>query len=99
LAQELGGFVGISTATRRHCSASILKRTGGITMEHSGAEFPAYFDPQYNCEMEVLRFRSWAPNPRYLPWIDEIKAELRNMAVLSFGNRGEFSAASTECLV
>jgi hypothetical protein len=34
--------------------------------------------------MEVLRFRSWTPNPRYLPWIEEIKSELRNLADFAF---------------
>lgn len=99
LAQELGGVVGISTATKRHCSASILKRIGGISLEHSGSELPSYFDPQYNCEMEVLRFHSWAPNPRYLPWIDEIKAELRNLGVFDFGKlQPSLIRSATECL-
>ncbi|MEO7145111.1 MAG: hypothetical protein ABI165_16560, partial [Bryobacteraceae bacterium] len=65
LSQALGGGVGISTVTRRHCSASILARIGGRSLEHDGSEIPSYHDEQYKCEMEVLRFSSWAPNPRY----------------------------------
>jgi hypothetical protein len=49
LAQELGGVVGVSTATTRHCSASILRRLGAFSLEDSGMELPPYFDPQYNC--------------------------------------------------
>jgi len=35
--------------------------------------------------MEVLRFHSWAPNPRYTVWIDKIKQELRTVHVLTNG--------------
>jgi len=85
LSQLLGGSVGISTATRRHCSASILRRIGGRGLEYGGAELPTYDDPQFKCKMEVLRFYSWAPNPRYTVWIDKIKQELRTVHVLTNG--------------
>ncbi len=87
LAQGLGGGVGISTVTRRYCSASILRRIGGRSLEHGGSELPPYYDPQYKCEMEVLRFYSWAPNPRYSGWIDEIRSQLQAIPVLSAGTR------------
>jgi hypothetical protein len=83
LSQILGGAVGISTVTRRNGSASILKRIGGRPLEFDSGELPSYHDPGYKCEMEVLRFWSWAPNPRYSMWIDEIKAELRDIPVLT----------------
>jgi hypothetical protein len=83
LSQALGGSVGISTATRRHCSASILRRIGGRSLEYGGAELPAYEDPQFKCSMEVLRFYSWAPNPRYDVWIEAIGQELRTIPVLT----------------
>ena len=85
LSQLLGGSVGISTATRRHCSASILRRIGGRGLEYAGSELPAYDDPQFKCKMEVLRFYSWAPNPRYAVWIEKIKQELRTVHVLTNG--------------
>ena len=84
LAQVLGGVVGITTATKRHSSASILRRIGGFSLENGGLELPPYFDDQYSCEMEVLRFHSWAPNPRYLQGIERIKGQLRTMPVLTF---------------
>ncbi|MCU1335660.1 MAG: hypothetical protein JWO19_1241 [Bryobacterales bacterium] len=85
LSQVLGGSVGISTVTRRHCSASILRRIGGRSLEYEGLELPPYEDHQFKCEMEVLRFYSWAPNPRYSVWIEEIKEELRSVSVLADG--------------
>jgi hypothetical protein len=87
LARSLGGGVGISTVTRRYCSASILRRIGGRSLEHGGSELPSYYDPQYRCEMELLRFYSWAPNPRYSTWIQEIRSQLRSIPVLSAGDR------------
>lgn len=86
LSQVLGGSVGISTVTRRHCSASILRRIGGRSLKCDGLELPPYDDPQFKCEMEVLRFYSWAPNPRYEVWIEEIKQELRATSVLANGS-------------
>jgi hypothetical protein len=83
LARGLGGGVGLSTVTRRNCSSTILRRMGGRSLEHRGAELPAYYDPQFRCEMEVLRFYSWAPNPRYNLWIDGVTAELSAIPVLA----------------
>jgi hypothetical protein len=87
LSQAFGGSVGISTATRRHCSASILRRIGGRSLEYAGVELPDYDDPQFKCRMEVLRFYSWAPNPRYNRWIEEIKQELHAVSVLTDDSR------------
>jgi len=83
LSQLLGGAVGISTVTRRNGSASILKRIGGRPLKCKTVELPSYHDPGYRCEMEVLRFRSWAPNPRFQVWIDRIKAELSDLLVVT----------------
>jgi hypothetical protein len=82
LAQSLGGCVGISAATRRHHSSSILRRIGGRPLAADGAELPPYFDPQYGCEMEMLRFESHSPNPRYNSWIGEIRAHLQTAPVV-----------------
>lgn len=87
LSEAFGGSIGISTATQRHCSASILRRIGGRALEYAGVELPSYDDPQFRCRMEVLRFYSWAPNPRYTPWIEEIKQELHAVPVLTDDSR------------
>ena len=88
LTQELGGAIGLSSVTHRHGSASILRRMGGRSLASHGVELPAYYDPQYECEMEILRFYSWAPNPRYNVWIEEMKACLRTAPVLTNGVAG-----------
>jgi hypothetical protein len=83
LCVQLGGAVGLSTVTQRHCSASILRRIGGKPLESEGLELPSYYDPLYDCQMEVMRFYSWAPNPRYRVWVDEIAAELGRIHVVA----------------
>jgi hypothetical protein len=83
LAETLGGWVAISTATRRNGSAGILRRIGGRSLEHDSLELPAYHDPQYRCEMEVLRFYSWESNPRFRRWIEELKEQFRDVPVFT----------------
>ena len=82
LGQLMGGAVGMSTATRRHCSSSILRRMGGESLKYAGVPIPAYYDPQYECEMEILRFSSWSPNPRYTLWVEEIRQSLQHVPVV-----------------
>lgn len=84
LAEILGGCIGFATATVRHRSASILRRIGGQPLEFAGERLPAYYDPQYNCEMEIVRFKSDAPNHKYRRWIDQISASLLDVPVLWF---------------
>jgi hypothetical protein len=76
LARNLGGCIGVTTATTRHSSASILRRIGGQSLTSGGAELPSYHDPNYRCEMNVLRFESNRPNPRYEAWIEQIRDEI-----------------------
>ena len=86
LAQALGGCVGIATATVRHRSSSILRRIGGSALEIAGEQVPAYYDPQYDCEMEIVRFSSDAPNQKYRRWIDQICAGLLDVPVLALAS-------------
>jgi hypothetical protein len=72
----------MSTATRRHCSSSILRRMGGQPLKCDGIPIPAYYDPQYGCEMEILRFRSWNPNPRFMLWVEEMRHSLQYIPVI-----------------
>ncbi|HWF45605.1 MAG TPA: hypothetical protein VG168_01260 [Bryobacteraceae bacterium] len=82
LAERLGGCLGITTATRNHGSASILRRLGGRPIEWEGVPLPAYFDPQYNCEMEILRFDSTVRNARYAARIAELQATLAKAPII-----------------
>ncbi|HVW86778.1 MAG TPA: hypothetical protein VHB50_18965, partial [Bryobacteraceae bacterium] len=78
----IGGALGISTATERNGSASILRRLGGRSLEWDGAALPAYFDPHYNCSMQMLRFDSRSPNPRYEEAIEQLRQALLNAPVI-----------------
>jgi len=89
--QMRGNAVCLSTATRRHCASSILRRIGGHSLRHNGIELPAYYDPQYNCEMELLKFYSWAPNPRYAIWVSRMKEELSQISIVARHSGPEFS--------
>jgi hypothetical protein len=83
LARLLGGCIGLTAATRRHCSASILRRIGGQPLTWQGDAIPSYFDARYDCEMEVLRFDSSTPNPRFEPWIEDLRRHLSAVPVIS----------------
>lgn len=82
LAQTLGGCIGIATVTQRHASSSILRRIGGRPLSAGGRDLPPYYDPQYGCDMEILRFDSSEPNPRFEAWINELSGYLRTETVI-----------------
>jgi N-acyl-L-homoserine lactone synthetase len=82
LARHLGGCIGVTTATVRHCSSNILQRMGGQPLHAGGTELPSYQDPRYKCEMTILRFDSNLPNPRYENWVEEIRERLIDAPVI-----------------
>jgi hypothetical protein len=82
VARLMGGCIGVTTATERHCSSSILRRIGGSSLNTKGVEIPRYFDPRYDCQMEILRFDSSRPNPRFERWIEELRRYLSAVPVL-----------------
>ena len=82
LLELLGSCTGVATATFRHRSAAILRRIGLESLSHDGVELPPYFDPQYGCEMEVLRFDSRSPNPKYRDWVAEFSFSLTTTPVI-----------------
>jgi hypothetical protein len=82
LANMLGGCIGVSTATVRNCSSSILKRLGGVAVNIAGQILPSYFDPQYDCEMEILRFDSRYPAPRFQRWMDDLRTKMLDIPVV-----------------
>jgi hypothetical protein len=83
LGQLLGGCLGISTATARHHSSSILRRIGGRSLCAGETVLPPYYDTQYGCMMEVLRFDSRAPSFRFVDRIQELQARLAGSPVIS----------------
>lgn len=82
LAQLLGPAYGISTATTRNGSARILQRMGGMSLTLGNEELPSYFDPHYNCEMQILRFDSRLPAARYREGVAQLRHHLQLSSVL-----------------
>jgi hypothetical protein len=93
LAQILGDCVGMATATVRNRSASILRRLGGGDLEIEGEKVPPYYDPQYECQMEIVRFTSSTANPKYWRWIDQIATTLLDVPVLSLTSPAALAVA------
>jgi len=83
LGQICGDCLGMTTATVRHCSSSILRRLGGAPLEVSGIRVPSYYDPRYECEMEILRFDSRKPNPRYASLVARLRNAMANVRVIA----------------
>ena len=81
LAQLLGGALGIATVTH-FGSSPVLRRMGGESLSSRGMELPPYYEPQYDTEMEILRFDSARPNLRYRAWIEDSKAYLQSVPVI-----------------
>ena len=82
LARILGGCIGITTATVRHSSSSLLRRLGGSSLRTEAGELPPYYDPQYTCEMEVLRFDSESPAAKYFTLVDRLRSDILSVPVV-----------------
>jgi hypothetical protein len=93
LGRIFGGSLGITNATTRHSSSTILKRIGGSPLEAEGLTLPSYFDPKYACEMELLRFDSRRPNPKFALLIELLRHKLASVEVVS-GNAGATTVAA-----
>ena len=76
LGELLGGCAGVATATFRHRSAIVLRKVGLTALKEGGAELPPYYDPHHDCQMEVLRFDTRCPNPKYRASVRELSAAL-----------------------
>lgn len=83
LGRICGGCLGITTATVRHCSSSILRRIGGAPLSAEGAPVPSYYDPRYDCEMEILRFDSRKPNPKFNDLIERLRERMASVPIIA----------------
>ena len=83
LSRVLGGALVMTTATVRHCSSAILKRLGGEPLGYDGIPLPSYFDARYGCQMELLRFDSRRPSPKYEAQVALLEDKLANVAVIA----------------
>jgi hypothetical protein len=43
---------------------------------------PSYYDPAYDCEMELLRFDSRRPNPKYAGVIERLRETMADICVI-----------------
>jgi hypothetical protein len=82
LSQDRGGAIGLSSATTRHRSSSILRRIGGRPLKAKDVEVSSYYDTQYGCEMELLGFDSESPNQRYASRIRDCREVLHQVPVV-----------------
>lgn len=83
LGRVLGGAIGMTTATVRHCSSTILRRLGGTNLKIGEQTIPSYYDPRYKCEMELLRFDSRHPSPKYNGVVELLKKKLGEVLVVA----------------
>lgn len=83
LSRICGGALGLTTATARHSSATILRKLGGSSFEVDGTAIEAYYDPTYRCMMELLRFDSRSPSSRYANLIEQLRERLAAVRVIS----------------
>ncbi len=83
LSRQLGDALGTTTATVRHCSSTILRRLGATSLAFEGATVPPYYDPAYRCDMELLRFDSRRVNRKYVSLIEQLRAKLADVLVLT----------------
>jgi hypothetical protein len=94
LARTVGGSIGLTTATVRHCSSRILRKIGGRSLELAGCPLPSYYDPQYKCEMEILRFDSSAPTRKFEAHVQGILSGFSDLPVVcATGKSADVAAA------
>lgn len=78
-----GGALGMTTATVRHASSTILRRIGGASLEADGVAVPAYYDARYKCQMELLRFDSRSPARQYRSIVESLERRLERVLVIA----------------
>lgn len=77
-----GGAIGISTATERNSSASILRRLGGHSLKTEHQDIPAYYEPRHRCTMHLLRYDSRRPAPRYERSVQALQKTMAGIPVI-----------------
>jgi hypothetical protein len=83
LSQILGGALVVATATVRNASASVLRRLGGSHLEGDGYVVPAYYDPKYDCQMEILRFDARRPRAQFARMVESLRAAFASIPVFA----------------
>lgn len=81
--EAIGGTIGLGTANTGHHSAAILRRMGGRPLASAGEPIPRYYEPKYRAELEILRFDSAKPDPRYAAHIGRCAHALSGVTVIA----------------
>jgi hypothetical protein len=87
LCQAIGGTIGLATANTGHHSSAILRRMGGRPLAKAGQPVPRYYEHRYRAELEILRFDSAEPNPRYAGQIERCLHALDTVTVITAEER------------
>jgi len=86
LAGLLGDAVGVYTATRKHHSAAMLRRLGGTPLAFGDTTLPAYYEPHYDCEIEILRFDTARIQPSFEKTVRQLRQQIaRTCRILTAG--------------
>jgi hypothetical protein len=80
--QLIGDCLAFVTATVKHRSSSMLRRLGGDSLFCAGKEIPKYFDPAYQCEMELLKLQTRAMNPKFESMLAPLRQTISTATVL-----------------
>lgn len=87
LCQAIGGTIGLGTANTGHHSSAILRRMGGRPLAKAGQPIPRFYEPRYRAELEILRFDSAEPSPRYAAHIEQCLHALGTVTVIAAEER------------
>ena len=79
----------------RHSSAAILKRVGLSYFPVGNSRVPPYFDPRYQCEMELLRLDADALNPRFESHLEQLIEQMCDARVIANELKIKPAAAAT----
>lgn len=80
--QLIGDCLAYVTATVKHGSSSMLRRLGGDSLYFGGQEIPKYYDPAYQCDMELLKMQTRAMNPKFESMLAPLRGLLSAATVL-----------------
>jgi len=94
--QHIGGALGLCTATERNSSRMILKRLGGKPLEAAGAHALPYYDQEYQCHMELLRFDSREPNPKYQNSIEAMRNRFCEVPVVCAAQKAPWRSVAAK---
>ena len=77
----VGGAKILGAVTTRHGASRMTRYLGGLELADAKGSIPAYFDPRYGCDMELIEFDSQQVNPAFEPTVQAICNHFLGMLV------------------